>query len=82
MFLVVKLAVTSAQALNKKDEKMADKVIEGIMVGHSSNHKDYKIFSQGKIVVSRNVHFDETMLPSQKLVVNKFYDPHFISGVW
>jgi hypothetical protein len=60
---------------------MADNAIEGIMVGYSSNHKAYKIFSQGKIVVSRNVHFDETVFPGRKLAVNKFYDPHTISGV-
>ena len=74
-------AVLPTVSRNKDDGKMADNAVDGIMVGYSSNHKAYKIFSQGKIVVSRNVHFDETVFPGRKLVVNKFYDPKHISGI-
>jgi hypothetical protein len=38
-------AVMPAHSRNKENGKMADKAIEGIMVGYSSNHKAYKIFS-------------------------------------
>ena len=54
-------AVLPTVSRNKDNGKMADNAVDGIMVGYSSNHKAYKIFSQGKIVVSRNVHFDETV---------------------
>jgi hypothetical protein len=67
-------AVMPAHSRDKENGKMADNAIEGIMVGYSSNHKAYKIFSQGKIVVSRNVYFDENIFPGRKLAINKFCD--------
>jgi hypothetical protein len=67
-------AVMPAQSRDKENGKMADNAIERIMVGYSSNYKVYKIFFQRKIVVSRNVRFDETVFPGRKLAVNKFCD--------
>jgi hypothetical protein len=74
-------AVLPTVSRNKDDGKMADNAVDGIMVGYSSNHKAYKIFSQVKLWSLETFILMRLYSQGRKLVVNKFYDPKHISGI-